>query len=414
MPVAWRSLADKVRPYRLAIVAGTAVIVLGLWFGPTLVLGPRVEVVTVERRDLVQTVVASGHVEAPHRVDIGTQITGAVAQVPVAEGQTVKAGQTLIELDSLELKAAAQQADAAVAQAMARVRQLREVQQPVAQQGLRQAQVTLDNARAQFKRQQDLFNQGFIGQAALDEARKSVDLADAQLRTARAQLATTAPSGSDSAVAETALAQARASADVARARLANTTLHAPVDGTLISRDVERGDVVQPGKVLMVLSPAGATELVVQIDEKNLNLLTLGQHARASADAYPDERFVAELAYINPGVDAQRGSVEVKLRVASPPAYLRQDMTVSVDIEVARRPQAVIVPTDAVRDLAGKAPWVLKVDGRRALRQPVVLGVRGNGVSEVVRGLQPGDRVVPAAAGRVVDGARLRAVAAAAR
>lgn len=414
MPVAWRSLADKVRPYRWAIGAGAALIVLGLWFGPTLVLGPRVEVVTVERRDLVQTVVASGHVEAPHRVDIGTQITGAVVQVPVAEGQTVKAGQTLIQLDSLELKAAAQQADAAVAQAMARVRQLREVQQPVAQQGLRQAQVTLDNARAQFKRQQDLFNQGFIGQAALDEARKSVDLADAQLRSARAQLATTAPSGSDSAVAETALAQARASADVARARLANTTLRAPVDGTLISRDVERGDVVQPGKVLMVLSPAGATELVVQIDEKNLNLLTLGQHARASADAYPDERFVAELAYINPGVDAQRGSVEVKLRVASPPAYLRQDMTVSVDIEVARRPQAVIVPTDAVRDLAGKAPWVLKVDGRRALRQPVVLGLRGNGVSEVVRGLQPGDRVVPAAAGRVVDGTRLRAVAAAAR
>ena len=414
MPWSRKTLVDGVRSYRTAALAGAALLGLGVWFGPTLVLGPRVEVLTVERRDLVHTVVASGHVEAPHRADIGTQITGVVARVPVAEGQSVKAGQTLIQLDSPELKAAAQQADAAVAQAMARVRQLREVQQPQAQQGLRQAQVTLDNARTQFKRQQELFNQGFIGQAALDEARKSVDLAEAQQRNARTQLDTAAPSGSDSAVAETALAQARASADVARARLANTTISAPVEGLLISRDVEPGDVVQPGKALMVLSPAGATELVMQIDEKNLNLIAIGQQARASADAYPDDRFAAELAYINPGVDAQRGSVEVKLRVASPPAYLRQDMTVSVDIEVARRPQAVLVLTDAVRDAGGKAPWVLKVDGRRALRQPVVLGARGAGVSEVLSGLQPGDRVVPVAASRIADGARLRAVVAAAR
>jgi len=414
MRASWKALADAINSYRLALLAGAVLLGLAAWFGPTLVLGPRVDVLTIERRDLVQTVVASGHVEAPHRVDIGTQITGVVAQVPVAEGQSVTAGQTLIQLDSPELKAAAQQADAAVAQAMARVRQLREVQQPQAQQGMRQAQVTLDNARAQFKRQQDLFDQGFIGQAALDESRKSVDMADAQLHNARTQVDTAAPSGSDSAVAQTALAQARASADVARARLANTRIAAPVDGLLISRDVEPGDVVQPGKVLMVLSPAGATELVMQIDEKNLNLIVAGQHALASADAYPDERFAAEIVYINPGVDAQRGSVEVKLRVPSPPAYLRQDMTVSVDIEVARRPQAVLVPTDAVRDMGSKAPWVFKVDGRRALRQPVVLGVRGAGVSEVLSGLQPGDQVVPIAASRVADGARLRAVVAAAR
>jgi len=407
----WKTLWNELRPYRLAILAAAAALALAVWFGPTLLLGPRVPVVVVERRELVQTVVASGHVEAPHRVEIGAQITGVVAQVPVAEGQSVQAGQTLIQLDGAELKAAAEQADAAVMQAQAHLRQLREVQQPVAQQGVRQAQVTLDNARAQLRRQQDLFNQGFIGQAALDDVRKGVDLAEAQLRNARTQLDSTAPSGSDSAVAETSLAQARASAAMARARLANTTITAPVDGVLISRAVERGDVVQPGKVLMVLSPAGATEVIAQIDEKNLNLLALGQPSRASADAYPEGRFAAELVYINPGVDAQRGSVEVKLRVPSPPAYLRQDMTVSVDIEVARRAQAVLVPTDAVHDLSGKSPWVLKVEGRHALRQPVTLGVRGTGVSEVLHGLQAGDRVVPGAVTTVGDGARLRAVVA---
>lgn len=402
---------SKLRAYRLAIASGVAVVVLAAWLGPALVLGPRVEVVTIERRDLVQTVVASGHVEAPHRIDIGTQITGAVAQVPVSEGQSVRAGQTLLQLDDLELKAALQQADAAVLQASARLRQIREVQRPIAEQGLRQATLTLDNARAQWRRLQELFDQGFIGQAALDDARKAVDVADAQWRSARTQLDTTGPSGSDALVAQTALEQARANADAARARLGRATITAPADGVLIRRDVERGDVVQPGKALMVLSPAGETQLVVQIDEKNLQLLSRGLRAQASADAYPDDRFAAEIVYINPGIDAQRGAVEVKLTVPHPPAYLRQDMTVSIDIEVARRAQAVLVPMDAVRDASSKSPWVLRVAGRRAQRQPVLLGLRGNGVAEVLRGLQAGDRVVPATTAGIGDGDRLRAVVA---
>jgi len=89
--MSWKTAWGGVRPYRFGIVVGVVAIMLGAWYGPTLVLGPRVPVVAIERRDLVQTVVASGHVEAPHRVDIGTQITGVVARVPVAEGQTVSA-----------------------------------------------------------------------------------------------------------------------------------------------------------------------------------------------------------------------------------------------------------------------------------------------------------------------------------
>jgi len=398
--------------YRWALLAGAAVVALAAWFGPALVLGPRTPVVSVVQRDFVQTVVAAGHVEAPHRVDIGAQVVAAVKRVPVAEGQTVKAGQPLIELEDAELRAAALQADVAVQQALARLRQLREVQLPLAEQGLRQAQVNLDNAHRQLARQQDLFEKGFIGQAALDDARKSVDLADSQVRSAAKQLETARPAGSDVAVAEAALAQARSGADAARARLGYATIAAPSDGILISRDVEPGDVVQPGKALMVLSPAGETQLVVQIDEKNLGQLAVGQGAIASADAYADARFAAELVYINPGVDAQRGSVEVKLRVPSPPAYLRQDMTVSVDIEVARRPQALLLPSDAVHDAPGKTPWVLRVDGAHARRQAVTIGRHGNGMSEVVDGLQLGDRVVPLSATQVRDGSRLRAVSAA--
>ncbi len=103
-------------------------------------------------------------------------------------------------------------------------------------------------------------------------------------------------------------------------------------------------------------------------------------------------------------------MEVKLRVAPAhaPAYLREDMTVSVDIEVARKKDAVVLPLRFVRDLEGAAPWVLKVDGGSARRQPVKIGLRGGKVIEIAEGLASGDRAVaPDAA--VADGQRMRAV-----
>jgi len=169
--------------------------------------------------------------------------------------------------------------------------------------------------------------------------------------------------------------------------------------------------VQAGKILMTLSPDGKTQLVADIDEKNLRLLALGQKALASSDAYPQQRFAAELAYINPGVNAQTGAVEVKLDVPAPPPTLRQDMTVSVDIEVARRPRALIVPSSALHDADGATPWVLRLDGAHAMRSVVRVGLRSGGFSEVLDGLTEGDRVPPAATA-VRDGARIRAAASA--
>lgn len=394
------------RMVAMAVVAA-ALVALVVLAGPWLLFGPLVTVTAVARSDFVQSVVASGHVEAPHRVKIGAQVVGVVKSVPVAEGQSVEARQVLVELESAEWAAAAAQADSAVEQAEARLRQLREVQAPVAAQNLRQAQVNADNAQAQWRRNTELFRQGFIGQAALDDLKKTVDLSEAQVRSARSQLDATSPKGSDHALAVTTLAEARAAAMAAHARLSHATLAAPVAGVLIDRAVEPGDVVQPGTALMVLSPAGGTQLVVQIDEKNLRLISVGQEAQASADAYPADRFAARLAYVNPGVDVQRGSIEVKLDVPRPPAYLRQDMTVSVEIRTASRGQALLVASDTVRDADRGRPWVLKVDGNRARRQPIQLGLQAGGVSEVLEGLQAGDLVVPVSTPQIADGSRLR-------
>jgi len=372
------------------------------------ILGPKVEVLEAVRREVVQSVVTTGRIESPFRVEIGSQVVGTVARVPVAQGESVAAGQALIELESAEAQALARQAEAAVIQAEGRLRQLKELQLPVAAQALRQAQANFANARSQFERNRKLYESGFIGQSVLDDARRNLDVARTQVDSARKQVETARPQGSDYALAAAALEQAKAALQAAHARLAYTRIVAPAAGTLIARNVEPGDVVQPGKALMVLAPAGQTQIVAQIDERNIAKLRLGQAALASADAYPDQRFAAEVAYLNPGVDAQRGTVEVKLRVAEPPAYLRQDMTVSVDIEVARSPGALALPADAVREATGGSPWVLRVNGGRAERRAVELGLRGTGWVEIRSGLAPGDQVVPAGAA-IQPGERLRPV-----
>jgi HlyD family secretion protein len=378
-----------------------------------LIFGKPVEAYEATRGDLVQTVVASGRIMTPQRVSIGAVITERVARIPVEEGQSVRRGEVLIELDDTDERAALAQAQASVAQAEAKLRQLREVALPAAEQGLAQAQANSLQARQAYDRTKTLQERGFIGQSQLDDARRNLDVAESQLRAARLQVQTNGPAGSDFALARTALDQAHANLRSAQAKLEQTVLHAPVDGVLIARSVEAGNVVQAGKELMLLAPGGETQVVVEIDERNLAQLALGQKALGSADAFPGQRFAAELVYINPGIDALRGSVEVKLKVANPPAFLRQDMTASVDIEVAQRADTVIVPTEAVRDATGREPWVLVIRGWRAVRQPVKLGLRGDNRIEVLEGVEPGDELIPATNGLVKTGQRVRGVAASA-
>ena len=391
----------------LTIVAALAA---GAFWARPAIFGAPAPVSVVQRGEFLQTVVASGHVEAPFRVDVGSQVTGVVADVPVSEGQRVKAGDSLVILDDREARATVVQAEGVVAQAEARLRQLREVALPSAEQSLEQARATLLNAQKTYDRAAKLSAEGYATRAALDQATKDLDIARTQARNAEFQVSTTRPGGSDYVLAEAQLAQARAALANAQSRLGYATIKAPRDGVLISRNVERGNVVQPSTVLMKLSPVGETQLVVQIDEKNLGLIALGQKALASADAYPKSIFAAEVAYINPGVDLQRASVEVKLRVAEPPDYLRQDMTVSVDIEVARRPNAVVAPAETIREAAGAAPWVMVVENGRAKRQPIALGIVSAGKAEIVSGLDGGALVLPAAS-RLPAGAKVQPVVA---
>jgi HlyD family secretion protein len=295
-----------------------------------------------------------------------------------------------------------------VKQAEAKLRQLREVALPAASQNLKQAQTNVEQARKQYERTRDLQARGFISQAQLDEAKRNYDVIISQVSAARLQVETNRPAGSDLALASAAVAQANASLHLAQVKLNENAILAPADGTLISRSVESGDVVQAGKELMVLAADGETQIVVQLDEKNLAKLALGQKVLGSADAYPDQRFDAVVSYINPAIDATRGAVEVKMKVLNPPVYLRQDMTVSVDIETARRTNALVIPTGALHEASSNAPWVLVVRNNRTVKQPVKLGLRGDESIEVLSGLKAGEAVILSALGNIKADMHVRA------
>jgi HlyD family secretion protein len=385
-------------------ILGGAVLAILLATGVRAWMGPRLPAWDARRRELVQRVVASGRVLAPARIQVGSVVVGRVVKVAVEKGDRVRPGQVLLQLDGAETRAQLAQARSAVDQAKARLEQVREVSAQVTGEAVRQGQLRLEQAEVKLARQRTLAQAGSVSQSDLDDAQQARDLAASQLASARIQ-ASAAVTGADRRAAEAALQQARGAEAAAAARLDQLQIRSPSAGVVTERDVEPGDVVQPGRTLLVVARDGATQLSVLPDEKNLAFLRLGQPALASADAFPDRTFPARVAWIAPAVDLSRGTVEVKLDVPDPPPFLRPDMTVSVNVEVGRDPQALVVPAAVLRD-AGSDPWVMAVRGGRAVRVPVRLGLRGDGAVQVLEGLSPGEPVLAASAA-VAPGARVR-------
>jgi HlyD family secretion protein len=383
------------------------IVVAGAWYGVRTLIGLSVNVDRVVRGQIVETVVASGNVLTPFRVNISSQIVGTVKSVQVAEGATVTKGQPLILLEDHELKADLAQAMEALASAQAGVMQLDKQTLPAAVALQSQARATLLDGQKTFDRTSDLATKGFTTRQALDDAQKSLDVDRAQVAADDLAVYSASPEGSDFNLAQVAFHKAEAALRTAKAQLGYTEIVAPRAGVLLTRNVENGTVAQPGASLLVLAPAGDTQLALQIDERNLAKLALGQAALASADAYPTQRFPAVVAYINPGIDITRGSVEVKLSVANPPAFLLQDMTVSVDVEVGKSDNALILPGRAVHDAISTAPWVMGIRKGRAVKIPVTLGLLGNTATEIKTGLLEGDVAIPVAS-TVVVGQRVRA------
>ena len=349
----------------------------------------------VAERPLVQTVVATGRVVAVSRAQIGSPVTGVVIERRVREGDRVQAGDVLAVLRADDMEAAVRDAEAALAQ-------LQQSTRPQAQAALREAEARLTQATREAQRRRDLFQQQAIAREEMEQAIQAETTARANAEqarlTARSLLA-----------GNPAEAAARVRVASSKAQLAKTTIRAEVAGTVLTRNAEPGDLVQPGRILFEIAQTGDTEIQVPLDEKNLEVLAIGQTAMCIADAYPARPFPAKVGFIAPSVDPQRGTVDIRLTVTPVPSFLRQDMTVSVNVETGRRDKAIVVPNEALTAMDGnRAELWLIVDGR-ATKRPVQLGLRGLTQTEVTSGLHVGDWILSDARASVAPGDRVRVV-----
>ena len=356
------------------------------WQGPLL---PSYEVVS---SPLIQTVVASGRVEKVSRTQIGSEITGVVLERLVQEGDRVSRGDVLLVLKSDEISAQVRQAEA-------ELKELATTRRPQAEFDLANAKVQLEQAQREAVRRRNTE----LGILSAEEREKSIEaekLARNNLESARLKVASLAPDK----VEETKLREQLAAL---QAQLAKTKIRAEVSGIILTRNVEPGDLVQPSQTLFTIALDGATEIRVPFDERNLPLLALQQKAAVITDAYPDQPFPAHINFIAPSIDAQRGTVDVRLTVDPVPDFLRQDMTVSVNVETNKREQTLVIPNDALSSISGNKAMVILVRDRKIQRHPITLGLRGLVMSEVVAGLKEGDHVLTDAESVLKDGTRVR-------
>ena len=301
-----------------------------LWLRPT-----PVTTHTLAAQPVQRSVVATGRVEAIRESVLGSTVTARVVTTPVKQGAHVTAGATLLLLESDELLALRAQAEAQ----------------------LRDADSQLSEARRQWQRQQALFAQGFISQAALDAARRTLD------------------------AAEQRQAQTRGALAQSQAKLEQMTVRAPADGVLLTRAVEAGDVVTAGKTLLRFASDGPRRVLLDLDERDLGKVALGQTAAVLADAFPQLRAPAVVSRINASVDNARGTVEIELALTAAAEHLRSGMTVSAEILTRPAQATLLLPATAVREGRaalledGRVRWVkVSTDERIAGQLPVTAGL----------------------------------------
>ena len=355
--------------------------------------GPLLSGYSINSMPLVQTVVATGRVVTVSRTQVGSEITGVVLKRLVQEGDRVTRGDLLLVLRSDELTAQVRQAEAALNELMSSTR-------PQASVDLANAQVQLAQASRELQRRRILAKDSVISKEELEQSEKAESLALNNVESARLKALALAPGKAEEIVLRERLV-------ALQAQLAKTQVRSEVTGIVLTRNVEPGDLVQPSMTLFTIALDGNTEIRVPLDERNLPRLALQQNASVIADAYPDRPFPAQINFIAPSIDPERGTVEVRLTVDPVPDFLRQDMTVSVNIETDKRAHARVIPNDALGNVQGNKAIVLLLRDGKIHRQTVTLGLRGLAMSEVVSGLQDGEQVLADAVSPLKDGTRAR-------
>jgi HlyD family secretion protein len=378
--------------------------------------------------DTVLTV--SGYVVAAHRIDVGAKVLGRVQWIGVDKGDKVAAGQVLVRLEDADYRAQVEQARAALAAAEARLDELRAGSRPQEKErdraAIAQAEANLQNAELEFERTQKLFDSGVAAKAELDRVRSARDVARAQLESARqsSSLTDVGPRIEQIRAAEAAVAQARGTLDYAETQLENTKIVSPVNGTILQRIVEVGEMVSPsafggdsGTRTSVVSLADLTDLQVELDisQTDFAKLKMGQRAEIVPEAYPNLKYTGAIGEIAPEANRAKATVQVKVQVEAPDEQLRPEMSARVNFLADAAPKAqaeqpsvsrAIVPAGAVVR-SGDAAFVFVVKGDRVEQRTVRLGDQSGDGFFVLDGLSGGERVVTTGADTLSDGDRVK-------
>ena len=361
--------------------------------------GLPVRVAVVESRDVATTVAISGQIEAWASVAVAPKVSDRVEVLHVGTGERVTKGQLLVTLETTMSKLAVEQARASEAEAAARLERLRtgtrveEVAAAKAQRDQSEAQLNL--RRIEYERQKKLYAEQVISQERLDEAENMFRMAEAALAAAQAtyEMAENGPRVEDIKVAEAQLALAAVAVKQREEDLDDRYLRASVDGVVTAKRLEVGDLADVMQTVFEVLQIDKVYLVVDVSELYAPLVGVGMAVEVTVDALKGERFVGEVAEVNPQAESVDRSFRTKIAIENKEGRLKPGMFGRAHVVTASRAGALVAPLDAIRH-EGDASYVLRVNGEGIVeRQAVEVGGTFGELVEVTGGVAAGEQVI---------------------
>jgi HlyD family secretion protein len=421
---------------KMYILGGVGLVVLlGIgalayrFLGPS---APEVEVAraAAEGGDIAGSVVltATGYVVPHHKINVNSKVTGRVKWIGVEKGDKVKEGQVLVRLEDDEFRAQYNQArgsaDAAKAFYDETLHGSRPEEVAQSQHNLDEARATLANDKLTLDRNRQLFSQGVVSKQALDDATAKFDSDQQRVNSLEKtfQLSKIGPRVEEIARAKGQLAQAEGQASYAKSLLDATVIRAPVSGTILERNAEKGELItaqfassaEGGPQGSVASLADLNDIQADLDIAQDDFAKLGPHQKAivTVDAFPDLKWNGVIAEISPEANRQKATVEVKVQILNPDMHLRPEMNTTVRFladenkgAATQQAMGAVVPSAAIRDADGKKYVLIAFEGKAMKRDVKVLSQRSAGA--LVSGLNGGESVITTAPEGLKDGDKIK-------
>ncbi|WP_448514550.1 efflux RND transporter periplasmic adaptor subunit [Parathermosynechococcus lividus] len=367
--------------------------------------GVAVDVAVAQLGQLESDTTLTGTTRPYREVMVRSQVEGQVVRLGVDVGDRVRAGQVLAEVDPIVLKTAVFEAEAELA---ARRNEVIQAQAAVnsARTAVEEARLILQQAESDAQRLETLRQDGAVSAQAAEQARTTAQTARQVLRSRQAEVVT--------AQQGVAVAQGRVQAQAAfvqqaRARLSYALMKSPLNGVVLERLTEVGNLLQPGGEVLRLGDLKQLKVVVEVSEQELGRLALGQEATLTFDAVPNRTYNGRISRISPAADARLTPVEILIdngdeRLGS--GLLARVTLGSVNPPRLLIPQSALAGAEEGR-LSARQGTVFVVMGDRAVERDVRLGQRRQGTVEILEGLEVGDRYVVRSSRPLQDGDKIR-------